>query len=675
MALIIVESPTKARTFNRYLKGEKYFVFATMGHIRDLPENELAIDYQNNFAPKYELVKNKKKIVDALIKLAQENDEIILATDLDREGESISYHVAYLLGFIEEKWPDFNLKNNGKKVKRIIFHEITLNALKEALNNPSSIRENLVKAQQARRILDRIVGYELSPLLWKKIGKRWLSAGRVQTVALRLIVEREKEIKNFKVEEFYEIDAFFKKNGEENDNTLIRAKLIGQNDFSYDQKITIKLFASDYTYTKSILDDNLVKRIKADLNQDSFQVVDFQESIEHRYPPPPFTTSLLQQEAFQRYNFSSRLTMKIAQDLYESGLITYHRTDSFHLSPAFVFKVRDYIKKEFGEKYLFDKPRSFKGKSRLAQEAHEAIRPTQLKKEIKHKSINHQRLYNLIFDRTISFQMKEAEIKVVRIFIDSKKNYHFVAEDKTLIFDGFLRVLNPKYTEESHNHLSIKIGDQLELVKIEEKKNFTRPPLRYNEATLIKTLEERGIGRPSTYAAIISLIQDKHYVEKINRYFVPSKLGETICDYLSSSFPNLFGLNFTAAMEEGLDEIAEGKKPMLQLLQNFYQPFIKELQAKKNDETVINVEEEINEKCPNCQSNLVVRYSKYGKFLACANYPKCKFTKSFLNYVEGKTCPSCGGRIVIKYTKTKKRFYGCENYPKCQWRAWKIITR
>ena len=341
MGLIIVESPTKARTFNRILKDKDFFVFATMGHIRDLPTNKMAIDFKHYFKPDYKIIKGKQKIVDQLKKLGSQNKDIILATDPDREGESISYHAAYILGYIKENWPDFQYKNDS--LKRIVFHEITSQALDEALKNPQSIRINLVKAQQARRILDRIVGYELSPLLWKKIGKNWLSAGRVQTVALRLIVEREKEIKSFKQDEYFQIYGNFA-NGE-----LIKAKLIKKDNHTYEQVFRLYLFDGEYQYTKTDINKDNLSGIEKDLRQDNYHVSAITESLINRYPPPPYTTSLLQQDGFIRYGFSSRMTMKLAQDLYERGLITYHRTDSFNLSTQFVFKAKDYIEDKFGK--------------------------------------------------------------------------------------------------------------------------------------------------------------------------------------------------------------------------------------------------------------------------------------------------------------------------------------
>ena len=671
MSLIIVESPTKARTFNRILKNNGYFVYATMGHLRDLPKKRIAIDYLKNFKPDYEIIGTKQKIVSELKKLAEQNKEIILATDLDREGEAIAYHTAYILGFITEKWPDATIKNS-ERLKRIVFHEITPRALEEALANPGTLRLELVAAQQARRLLDRIVGYELSPLLWKKIGKNWLSAGRVQTVALRLIVEREKEIRKFKLENYFQIYGNFS-----SDEDSLKAKLISKDNVPYEQKFKLRLFSGDYQYVKTSIKSEDVDKLKSDLQIDSYSVIDLKENIITRFPPPPHTTSLLSQDAFYRYGYSSKMTMRLAQDLYERGLITYHRTDSFNLASQFVFAAKDYIEKNLGREYALEKPRGFKTKSKMAQEAHEAIRPTKLdpqaaeKNDDKKITINHKRLYGLIFNRAVATQMKEASIKNLVIDISGNKGYVFESEMQKVVFDGFLKLLNPGFVEKNKTLPVIKEGDPLKLSSLETVENQTKSPSRYNEASLIKILEEKGIGRPSTYAPIISLIQIKNYVEKDFRFFFPAKLGEAISDYLSDAFPKLFNLDFTARMEENLDNVAENKINLIKLLEEFNTPFQVELAEKKKDKGVIDVEEDIKEKCPKCESALVVRYSKYGKFLACSKYPKCKFTKPFLKIVAGKICSQDGGRIVVRFSKTRKKFYGCENYPKCNYSAWK----
>lgn len=672
MSLIIVESPTKARTFNRLLKGKDYFVFATMGHFRDLPAQKMAINFTNSFQPEYQVIANKQKIVDKLKELAKVHKEVILATDLDREGESISYHSAFILGFIKEDWPDFKVKKTIN-LKRIVFHEITNKALQEALQNPSEMRINLVKAQQARRILDRVVGYELSPLLWKKIGKNWLSAGRVQTVALRLIVEREKEILKFAKEKYHQIYGVFLGKDEE-----VKAKLLAKNDHIYETKKKITLFDGDYTFSKTDIDNEKSAEIKTALNTDKYKISDIKEETLKRYPPPPLTTSLLQQESFRRYGFSSKLTMRLAQNLYEQGYITYHRTDSFQLSSYFVFKAKDYIEATFGKEYALEKPRGFITKSKSAQEAHEAIRPTHLDKDPKkikvNKSItsNHKKLYDLIFIRSVATQMKEAEIGRKQITIKSDQGYIFEAIKEQVLFDGFFKILNPGFVERRSVGFGLKTGDLLKLKDLEDQELDTQSPPRYNEASLIKTMEEKGIGRPSTYAPIISLIQDKYYVEKEQRYFLPTKLGIGISDYLSVSFTKLFDLNFTAKMEEGLDQVATGELDFISLLNNFYKDFNSELKESKKDKAVIDVEEKSEGTCDRCGGDLVLRYSKFGKFLGCKNYPKCKFIKPFLYIVSSRFCPECKGRIVSRFSKSRKKFYGCEHYPKCKYISWKL---
>jgi len=679
MALIIVESPTKARTFNYILKSSKendknnYFVFASMGHIRDLPKSKIAIDYEHDFKPDLEPILNKEKVITQLKKLATENQEIILATDQDREGEAISYHIAYILGYVDENWPSIGFKK-GLTLKRIIFHEITSKALAEALAKPETLRLDLVKAQMARRILDRVVGYELSPLLWKKTGKNWLSAGRVQTVALRLIVEREKEIKAFTTEDYFQIFGLF--DGE------VKAKLISKDEIAYEQKTTIKLFAGEYVYTKTTINKENVETIKQDCVNDKFKVLNVEESIAPRYPMPPYTTSLLQQDAYYKNGFSSKQTMRLAQDLYERGLITYHRTDSFNLSARFVFPAKEYIEKKYGKEYALERPRGFRTRSRSAQEAHEAIRPTKLlemkaafkgKKESK-LTVNHQRLYTLIFNRAIATQMKEASIKTVKTKIVSDKNYLFESEQQQVIFDGFLKVFDPFYVTNHQTVIKLEKNMVIGIKTLEEKALLSKAPPRYNEASLIRTLEEKGIGRPSTYAMIISLIQTKNYTEKDGRYFIPTSIGTSICDYLSSSFPTIFDLSYTANLEDGLDRIANKEEDYIKLLKDFYTPFKKELEVRKEDSSMLKIEDDVKGICPEDGGNLISRFSRFGKFIACANYPKCKYTKSIVKVVKNRKCPTCGDQVVVKFTKSKKRFYGCGNYPKCKWSAWSLAV-
>lgn len=674
MSLIVVESPTKARTFNRILKtkdwGENYFVFATVGHFRDLPADKMGVDIKHNFQPSYTILEKKMAMVEKLKELAKEHKDIILATDADREGESISFHVASILGLTEEKWPDINLAK-GKNLKRIVFHEITPSALEEALNNPENLRLDLVQAQQARRILDRVVGYQMSPLLWKKMGKNWLSAGRVQSVALRLIVEREKEILAFGKEPYFQIYGFFGNEG------TLKARLIKENGKSIDESTKIQLFEGDYEFSKTIINKEKAAEIENNLKSDIFTIERLNKSTVAKYPPPPFTTSLLQQEAFRRLSFPSKLTMRIAQSLYEKGLITYHRTDSFNLSAKYVFPAKDYIINSYGKKYALEKPRGFRTKTKNAQEAHEAIRPTKADrplKDITNKklSLQEKKLYELIFNRALATQMKEAEIIESKIYIKSSKNYEFEAIHQQVIFDGYLRVSNPQFAKNNTMPLyQYEESSRIELNKIETESKETRPPNRYSEASIIKTLEEKGIGRPSTYSSIITLIIDKHYVEKDSRYLKPTVLGSSISDYLSLAFPQVLNLTFTAKMEDDLDEIAGGKKKVIEVLNDFYAPFEESLKKSTNDDTKIDVaEDKLEEPCPKCGSDLVARYGKYGKFYACKSYPTCKYIKPNLRFIDGYSCPQCGKRIVMRFSKAGRKFYGCEGYPDCKHLSW-----
>ncbi len=665
MSIIIVESPTKARTFSYLFKNKNYQIFSTFGHIRDLPKNKIGIDYLHHFYPQYELIKSKKLIVSRIKEALKKDKEIILATDPDREGESISHHLLYLLGYVEQEWPEIVLKKNN--FKRVVFHEITKSAITDALSHPIHIRTDLVKAQMTRRILDRIVGYELSPVLWRKTGKNWLSAGRVQTAALRLIVEREKDVRQFVSEKFWVIEALFENN--------LQGKLVKINNEMIEIKNELKLFDGSYTFTKTNINDVKKEQIVKDLSDDVFFIDKIEKKENIKFPPPPFTTSLLQQQAFNRLNFSTKLTMKLAQDLYENGLITYHRTDSFNLSTKFLFGAKNYIIKKYGKEYALEKPRNYKTKSKLAQEAHEAIRPTTFDEspsKLNSLTKNHRRLYQLIFKRSLATQMKEAKIEEIFIDILSQKGYLFNTRKEHVLFDGFLVLEKEKRKnkEEDFKNLLLKEKEPILLKEVIPLEKNTQPPLRYTEASLIKSLEEKGIGRPSTYAMIISLINQRNYVEKKARYFIPTVVGESICQFLVDQFPQIFDLQFTAQMEDALDQIANNKKDQIVLLKDFYQTLI--TQKEKIDfQKKLRVEEVSSEKCPVCHNPLLIRYSKYGKFLACSNYPQCRFTKKINYYLEGATCTKCGGKIIIKFSKKGKKFYGCENYPKCDFSSWK----
>jgi len=662
MNLILVESPTKAQTFNKYLKGDEYHVEATIGHIRDLPQKKIGIDVDNDFRPEYVISPEKEKTIATIKKFAKKADSIILATDADREGEAISYHIAFLLGFVDEKWPESKI-HKDKRLKRIVFHEITKSALEEALEHPQEIDIDLVNAQQTRRILDRIVGYKLSPLLWKKIGKRWLSAGRVQTVALRFIVEREKEIKKFESTPFYKGNGIFES---------VEAKLTAKGTEKYEKKFTLQLFDGEYSYTQTTITKELVPELQKDISSDSFIVSDLDVRSNNRVPPAPYITSTLQQDAARKFGYSSKQTMSLAQNLYEKGLITYHRTDSINLSEKFIPQAHAYIKKTYGDKYISTTQRVFKTSTKKAQEAHEAIRPTDLNEDLANHSgltNRHKNLYDLIFKRALASQMSDAEIKNMTITIEGKKGYTFKAYQDQVMFEGFL-VLYPY--EERKITFNKEKGDPIKLDPLTFEEAQTQPPPRYSEASLIRTLEKKGIGRPSTYAPIISTILLRNYVEKQEGRFHPTSLGDAVSDYLSGAFENLFEVEFTSEMEDKLDLVATEKSDMVKILKDFYGPLAKNLAVEEKKEGHIDVQEATDEKCPDSDHPLVIRYSKFGKFYACSDYPNCKYTRNFVEKVNIK-CPKCDdGDIIVRFTKKKKRFYGCSNYPKCDFAAWKL---
>ncbi|GIW62955.1 MAG: DNA topoisomerase 1 [Patescibacteria group bacterium] len=669
MKLIIVESPTKVKSFSKIFKNKEITVFATKGHIRDLPKNKLAIDIENNFKPEYVDIKEKKQVIKELKSLGKKADEIILATDPDREGESISYHTAYYLGFIKEDWPDFKIINNKTKLKRMVFYEITETELKKAFENAKELRSDLVKAQNCRRILDRLVGYKVSPLLWKKIGKRWLSAGRVQTVALRLVVERQKEIDNFKPETYFNISAEFRSDKQK---FLAQLKQIKGEDI--DIRTTLSLFAGDYTYKKTKLNESNIEEEINRLEHNDYKIKKIETKKTKRQAPSPLNTSLLQQLCNRNFGYSTKYTMRIAQSLYEQGLITYHRTDSFNLSEEFLKQAKTFILKEFGKDYLNEQTKTYKTKSRLAQEAHEAIRPTDLNKKpeiLKNLSQPQKKVYKLIYKRALATQFKPAEFEILKIHITNKDNDLFVTEQERLVFDGYLK-LYPNLNPRQDKFLKLTENSKLDLEKLNKEEKQTLPPPAYTEAGLIKALEEKGIGRPSTYAPIISLIQERKYVEKIDGVLRPSILGTAISDYLSNSFKDIFELDFTAKMEEDLDKIANGEEDIIQVIYKFYKPLEKDLEKNKNDQTHINVERETEKKCPKCGKNLILRFSKYGKFYGCSGFPDCKYIEPYIEYVDNVACPKCGGKIIIKKTSKGKRFYGCKNYPDCDFSSWKL---
>ena len=647
MQLVIVESPTKGNTIKRFL-GPEYRVLASYGHIRDLPENKFGIDVKNDFKPEYVVIPKAKKTIQLLKNEVGKASLIIISTDPDREGEAIAYHLSFLL------------KLNGQKpYQRIVFHEITKSAIEEALNNPRKIDMNLVDAQQTRRVLDRIVGYKLSPFLWKKVA-RGLSAGRVQSVAVRLVVERGKEIQNFIPQEYWTIAAHLKKLVETGSlPTEFHAILLKK-----DGKVIPKL---------GIKNKKEVEKIVNDLKGAEYKVINVEKKEIKRNPLPPFTTSMLQQEAWRRFKWPAKFTMRIAQQLYETGKITYHRTDSFNLSDLSLFAAKKFIINTYGKNYWAEFLRRYKAKGR-AQEAHEAIRPTYPNKTpetLKAKlDENCSRLYDLIWRRFIACQMAQAIFDSTTIDI-AAKNYTFRANGQVLKFDGFLKVYPLKY-EEAELPL-LEINEILELIKLIPSQHFTEPPPQYTEATLIKALEENGIGRPSTYVPILSTIQERNYIEKDeNKRFRPTEIGIVVNDLLVTHFPEIVDISFTATMEENLDKIAEGKEKWVPVIRKFYGSFEENLQKKYQAVSKKDITEKPTKKiCPKCGAQLLIRLGKFGKFYACSKFPKCRYTESLEENSLGIKCPKCKkGKIVEKRTKKRKIFYGCSNWPKCDFALW-----
>jgi len=636
MQLVIVESPTKSKTIEKFL-GKEYKVLSSYGHIRDLPKGSFGVDVENNFEPDYVVPIKAKKVISELKKEAKIADNTILATDEDREGEAIAWHLSEVLGL--------------KNPKRIVFHEITKEAIEEAVKNPRSLNKNLVDAQQTRRILDRIVGYKLSPFLWKKVA-RGLSAGRVQSVAVRLVAEREKEIEKFKPEEFWKITAFFEKDGIEFEAQL------SKRDGEPVQKLDIK--------SKEQTDEILKELENAD-----YVIENIEKKEIRRNPLPPFTTSTLQQEAWKKFRYPARITMKIAQDLYEKGHITYHRTDSVNLSQMSLGTAKSFIEESFGKNYWAGFFRKYKSKGKT-QEAHEAIRPTYPKKTPESISLdkNHQKLYELIWRRFVASQMQQAVFDSTAADIKAN-NYTFRANGQTMKFEGFLRAYPLKYEESELPGL--KENEVLELKKLAPSQHFTQAPPRYTEASLIKALEENGIGRPSTYAPILSTIQSRNYIEKNEqKRFRPTEIGTVVNDILVEHFPVIVDIHFTAEMENELDEIAEGKDTLLKTCKDFYAPFKKNLEEKYKEVDKKDITEKPTGKtCPKCGSPLLVRLGKYGRFYACSSFPKCRYTEPLEENTLNIGCPKCQkGKLVEKRTKRGKIFYGCDSFPKCNYALW-----
>ncbi len=642
MNLIIVESPTKARTLSRFL-DKNYSVEATMGHIKDLPKSKLGVDIEKDFEPDYLLIEKRKKEIQKIKSVSKKASLIFLASDPDREGEAIAAHVKEEIG-------------NGK-TRRIVFHEISKEAVFEAIKNPRDINFDLVNAQIARRVLDRLVGYKLSPLLWKKV-RRGLSAGRVQSVAVRLIVEREREIENFTPEEYWEIGAELAKSGD---------------------KKTFIAFLTKINNKKAVVrNKNEADDIVKDLSGADYKVEDVSTREIRNNPYPPFTTSTMTQSASRVFGWSSKKTMSVAQKLYEEGLITYHRTDSTNLSQSAVQKVRSLIQKEFGAKYLPQKERVYKTKSKSAQEAHEAIRvvnPFLKEPATKGRFANDsQKLYKLIWKRFIACQMSEALYDRKTIIVSALSKYTLKASGQTMKFDGWTTLYaSTKDTSETVIYLpEVKKGENLDFIKIHKEQCFTQPPSRFNEASLIKTLEQLGIGRPSTYAPTISTILIRNYVEKDEGKFVPTAIGTAVNDFLVQNFPEVFDYGFTAEMEENLDKIAEGDLQWKKIIKDFWYPFVNKLNTIEQKAERVKIEtEKLGEKCPECKAGeLVIRMGRFGRFISCSRFPDCKYTQKYEQKLKMK-CPECKkGEVVIKRTKKGRKFFGCSRYPDCTWASW-----
>lgn len=651
MNLVVVESPTKARTLRRFLDDD-YRIEASMGHIRDLPKSTLGVDVAHDFEPEYVKSEGKTKIITLLKKLSKDANKIYLATDPDREGEAISWHIRTLL--TEGKKSSADSQNS--KFLRATFHEITKDAILHAIEHPGTLNMDLVDAQQARRVVDRLVGYYLSPVLWKKV-RRGLSAGRVQSVALRLIVEREKEILAFVPVEFWEVYAKVQ--------TPSESTFTVQLDKVNDQPFAAK--------SKEEIDP-----IVSDLEKSKYLVCAVEATQRKRTSLPPFTTSTLQQAGSNRLGFSSKKTMKLAQDLYEQGLITYHRTDSVNLAASAIQRARTLIAKDYGASYLPSEAKTFQTKSKNAQEAHEAIRPTNIESSVIELSdkleTDHQRLYDLIYKRFLASQMTDARYDQTMIEVEATANsskYRLRATGSVLVFDGWTKLFPNK---EDVILPKVVTGDALLKMEVNALQKFTEPKPRYNDASLVKTLEKLGIGRPSTYASIISVLEARGYVERLNKAFVPTAIGTTVCDFLVTNFPKELDYPFTANMEDDLDAISRGEKKWRKVVQAFFNPFEKTVKAVTKDAVRMQVPVEEfggGVECPTCkQGKLVIRTGRFGKFISCARYPECIFTGKLIYKVQGVSCPDCGEGEVRQRQSKRGVFFGCSRYPSCKWSAW-----
>jgi len=663
--LLIVESPTKARTIGKYL-GSSYTVIATVGHLRDLPKNKMAVDMAKNFEVEYQIDSKKKKVVDDLIKASKQVDKILLASDPDREGEAISWHVRWILENNQSPKSKKQTKPNNQiseKISRITFHEITKEAVENAMKEARNIDMDLVNAQQARRVLDRVVGYSLSPLLWKKV-RRGLSGGRVQSVAVRLICEREKEIAAFTKEKFYVVLAQLNK------KEIFQADLIKLDGKSVSVSTKLKLFDGDYTYSKSIFkNEEEVKKFVESLNKE-FLVEEVSGRETSRTPLPAFTTSKLQQAAARRMGWSGKQTMSVAQQLYEKGLISYHRTDSVYLSEKAIGEFRDFIGKEYGQNYLSEKVRVYKNNSKNAQEAHEAIRPTNVTiQNIEGADSREMKLYEMIWKRAVSTQGAAAKMKNTTVTFSNNKAT-FQSKGVRMLFDGFLKISGEKHEDQILPELVE--GEKISSKKIWSEENETSPMPRYSDASLVSSLEKQGIGRPSTYAPIISTIIMRQYVDRDEGRFKPTVLGNAANEFLVKNFEDILSLPFTAEMEESLDKVALNKLNWIEMMKKFWKGFEKEVKKAEKDGERVKVEtEKLDEKCPECkEGDLVIRLGKFGKFISCSRFPECKYSRQYQEDA-GFKCPECGADGVVRKTKTGRKFYGCSSYPKCKWAGWK----
>ncbi len=658
MDLIIVESPTKARTLGRFLGDSKYRIAASYGHIRDLPEKKIGVDIEHQFEPVYVQTDKQKERLKEIKHLSDEAETVYLATDPDREGEAIAWHVEELI----------KGKSKKEKFKRIEFHEITKGAIEQALTHPRQIDQELVDAQQARRIVDRLVGYKLSPLLWRKV-RRGLSAGRVQSVALRLIVEKEREIEAFKPEEYWDLLVEVKSKNSKGKGGNFKVKLAEKNEE--------KLKVGNQTQAEEI---------EAELRSANYQVAGVDKKDFKRTPPAPFTTSTLQQTAANRLGWSAKKTMQVAQSLYEEGLITYHRTDSTNMAVEAITNLGNFIISTFGKEYGIGEPRLYATKNKVAQEAHEAIRPTDPSVSpdslLTRVNRDQERLYDLIWKRFVATQMAEARGVSVKISVEAKagNKYLLLAKGEILEFDGWQKLYLKSKKEETDEEdvdtdnqqlPEVDTGEGLDFVELFSEQKFTQPPARFNDASLIKKLEEMGIGRPSTYAPTLSTIQDRQYVEKIEKRFKPTAIGIAVSDFLVANFPVIVDYQFTAKMEDDLDAIANGERKWREVAADFYGPFEKTLE-KTGDAARVKIDvESTGEKCPLCgEGEVVVRLGKFGKFLSCSRYPDCVYKAQYVNKT-GQKCPKCNeGDVIMRKTKTGKTFYGCSNYPNCDFASW-----